>query len=717
MQNYHTNDISISVIFQKQPEKYDIKKIFTNFETYKWVEDSTVTMCYNCKQYFNFIVRKHHCRSCGKIFCYNCTNNWIKIPDYIKTTFKKQGYLTISNYMDYLNINNNKEKVCMQCYSNIIEFKKILKTIKLFLLLPLTIIDYKIISQVCKTWYKISQYYCSIFKQIQYFLPHHKYNKNELAIIYNNRFVFQGHSKWIVQLILSQTINTTSIFNKIIKSTKKCYLCKYIFCNKCNPYLTPEDVIICLYNNIYNGELINILLSFLNKASYRELQCYLSLLVFKLRYYKCHKNIVNMFITFLTNKSKNNRNFCNLLFWELTKSIKDVEYQIFYNNIRKKLVHSLDKNTYRLFLTGYDFTRNIVEILKTSKNIKKNIVKHLKTNKYYKDNYFYLPINFNKKFLGIDIDKIKIICSKTNPIILPCIYKDNEDLKLYNIMIKNEDIRKEAIIMDTIKLMDLFIKKDLNIDLNIVTYNILPISNEYGYIEFVNNSYTLYDIREEYNFSIQNFIMEKNSDITANTLRKNFTKSCAAYCVINYLLGFGDRHLDNIMITNNGYIFNIDFGYILGNDPKIISPEFRITTEMIDAMGGINSRYYKAFQEYCVKIYNCLRKHTSIILVQLSLLYTIRPKILNSNLTEKYVINQILKRFIPQKSHIDAEYRFKYKINKNSTTYSGSIIDYFHKKCKTPSLVKYKSNVSTPLFKVFTNITSDINKIILDSNK
>jgi hypothetical protein len=66
----------------------------------------------------------------------------------------------------------------------------------------------------------------------------------------------------------------------------------------------------------------------------------------------------------------------------------------------------------------------------------------------------------------------------------------------------------------------------------------------------------------------------------------------AGYCVITYILAVGDRHSENLMLTTSGHLVHIDFGFILGRDPKPMQPPFKLSKQMVEGMGGQNSPIY-----------------------------------------------------------------------------------------------------------------------------
>ena len=135
------------------------------------------------------------------------------------------------------------------------------------------------------------------------------------------------------------------------------------------------------------------------------------------------------------------------------------------------------------------------------------------------------------------------------------------------------------------------------------------------------------------------------------------------------------------MLTSTGYLFHIDYGYILGSDPKFMAPEIRITPEMVDALGGFDSKYYQLFKTLCSKAYNCLRRHANLFIELLSMLYKLKPEIDNGKFTKEKVKEQIMKRFIPNENYQEAKLKFITQVeNSHTSSYRSSFyIDFFHK--------------------------------------
>ena len=72
--------------------------------------------------------------------------------------------------------------------------------------------------------------------------------------------------------------------------------------------------------------------------------------------------------------------------------------------------------------------------------------------------------------------------------------------------------------------------------------------------------------------------------------RTNYAARLGASSVANYLLGLGDRHLENVLLDGrDGAIVDVDWGVCFGAGTRLRVPErvpFRLTRMLVRAMGA-----------------------------------------------------------------------------------------------------------------------------------
>jgi len=229
-----------------------------------------------------------------------------------------------------------------------------------------------------------------------------------------------------------------------------------------------------------------------------------------------------------------------------------------------------------------------------------------------------MPVRPSVELLGVNGKECSMFKSALAPLLVSFNTPDNLGYKV--IFKTGDDLRQDQLIIQMVNLMDSLLKK-VKLDLKLTPYRVLATSPDDGFVEYVPNSFTVTSILEKYDKDIRKFFSKFNArPHDLQRVLDTFVKSCAGYCVITYLLGIGDRHLDNVLITTSGHLFHIDFGYIFGRDPKPFPPPMKFCKEMVEAMGSSNSAHYRDFRKYCCLAFNILRQSAPLILNLLSLM-------------------------------------------------------------------------------------------------
>lgn len=100
-----------------------------------------------------------------------------------------------------------------------------------------------------------------------------------------------------------------------------------------------------------------------------------------------------------------------------------------------------------------------------------------------------------------------------------------------------------------------------------------------------------------------------------HSMQTNYTRSVATSSMIGYILGLGDRHLNNILISlKTAQVIHIDFGIAFEQGLILPTPEtvpFRLTRDVEDGMGVTGTE--GTFKKSCEATLSVLRENTDTI--------------------------------------------------------------------------------------------------------
>ena len=437
----------------------------------------------------------------------------------------------------------------------------------------------------------------------------------------------------------------------------------------------------------------------LSNHSTTDLNFILLQLVQAIKYEDISVNSINSpLVIFLVNKCKTDLTFASSFYWfiECESNLKEKSSEnekkmaIIFSLIEKYFKKEMRMNSLILDIIDneIEFKKELEDISNSINSLKllddpnkklKEIIDKDKLKFMYNEEH-YLPIDPKIKIKGVDSEDCKRFTSSQHPIKFTfkitqdtrnnCHFKD--DNKFSKIFFKcGDDLRQDQLILQIISFMDSLLKK-VQLDYEFTTYKVLATTKDDGFVEFVPNSKTYLDILKEYK-QLKNYykdISETPEDY--EQYLDSFINSLAGYCAVNYILGIGDRHNQNLMFDKRGKMFHIDFGFILNKDPKKYFP-FKITKDMVDCIGGVNSERYKKFKQKCVNAYLILRDNARTIVNMFYLMIDSGIPDLNAN-----EILNIHRNFEPDLTKEQASISFLKKLEDTLNSYIPYVIETIH---------------------------------------
>eukprot|EP01012_Entosiphon_sulcatum_P032453 TRINITY_DN41276_c0_g1_i1.p1 TRINITY_DN41276_c0_g1~~TRINITY_DN41276_c0_g1_i1.p1 ORF type:complete len:1142 (-),score=193.21 TRINITY_DN41276_c0_g1_i1:27-3452(-) len=260
---------------------------------------------------------------------------------------------------------------------------------------------------------------------------------------------------------------------------------------------------------------------------------------------------------------------------------------------------------------------------------------------------FTLPLDPRMQCSGVIIEKCKVMDSKKIPLWITFRNADQGEESVKVIFKAGDDLRQDLLTLQMLHIMD-SLWKSKGLDLHLRPYGCIATDDGVGMIEVVDKSNTVANITREFGgaraayseLPLLVWLQKNNPDqhgadsptagassprrksgaaLTVPLYVDNFVRSCAGYGPATYILGIGDRHNDNVMLTVRGDLFHIDFGHFLGNFKqkfgfKRETTPFVFTPMYAHVMGGTNSPQFKRFCDLACQAFVIVRDNANLLI-------------------------------------------------------------------------------------------------------
>ena len=575
-----------------------------------WVDDQHADTCHACHAPFTLWNRKHHCRMCGCIFCHLCTPHHGNIPSYMQT------YPT-----------HDKVRLCHSCHNMCTQSERSDTLIRVFSLLGLAPQEMSQLAAVSKTWHHAATTVIGVYKGIPYKLSHARYSSLERNLMKTNAHRFGGHTCWAIQCA---RIN-------LPVPRKRLHACTQLLCAPdCNEHLQPRHVLqlLCTFPAVHI-------------LRHRTLSDWI-----RNRFRRLDTDTHVHFMPWWTMLAKTSKIFTTQFLLPVCSDHKRIAYALYFE-CETEVSETLAK-LQRLLVAR--IPKSWVAELRQTKRLILHVDEMILGNHTQcpvRPQYT-IPMPYNPDVLCTGVGTPTQLSSATKPHVIP--FHTNQGN--VHILVKREDVRKDRYAMGMARMLHTLC------GVRCVRYDVFCMRGR-GWVVML-PALTLHALGTRLSAHVYNTYREQR----VQDIRNTFIASTVGACILSYILGVGDRHLQN-MVVSRGEIAHIDFSYLLGHDPKL-AIDIRITQPMIDMMGGKDSPDYQRFLTLVQDAYNQSRKYTQFWYTAMQYLSDIQLY------TRQEIKEHVQRKLMPGQLESTAATRIVDVVKHGSDSWRNTVADVTH---------------------------------------